>query len=77
MKSKVGVFSTPQKIDERISALEYDITHNTIDLKQENKVALKLLLLLGMTFSYSLPACNLQCTFTHVACPKEEQVVKA
>ena len=38
MKSKVGVFSTPQKIDERISALEYDITHNTIDLKQENKV---------------------------------------
>lgn len=37
MKSKVGVFSTPQKIDERISALEYDITHNTIDLKQENK----------------------------------------
>ena len=43
MKGKVGVFNTPQKIDEKIAALEYDITHNTIDLKQENKVKLCLL----------------------------------
>lgn len=38
MKSKVGILSTPQKIDEKIAALEYDITHNTLDLKQEEKV---------------------------------------
>lgn len=38
MKGKVGGFVNSLKIDERIAALEYDITHNTIDLKQESKV---------------------------------------
>ena len=41
MKGKVGVLNTPQKIDEKIAALEYEITHNTIDLRQENKVSLR------------------------------------
>lgn len=59
MKGKVGVFNTPQKIDEKIAALEYDITHNTIDLKQENKVGMANCLGQNRNAQKSTPFCSL------------------
>jgi len=39
LKVKVGPYPTVQKIDDKIRALEYEITHSTVDLKSEAKVA--------------------------------------
>lgn len=40
LKTKVGNYSTVQKIDEKIASLDYRITHHTLDLKEENRVSL-------------------------------------
>lgn len=37
LKVKVGPYPTVQKIDDKIRALEYEITHSTVDLKSEAK----------------------------------------
>ena len=38
LKGKVGANATIQKIEEKIAALDYRITHHTLDLKEENRV---------------------------------------
>ena len=38
LKGKVGANATIQKIEEKVAALDYRITHHTLDLKEENRV---------------------------------------
>ena len=38
LKTKVGPYPTVQKLDDRIRQQEFEITHSSMNLKDENKV---------------------------------------